>query len=871
MPIAVGTKLGTYEIVAPLGAGGMGEVYRARDSKLKREVAIKVLPEAFARDAERLTRFQREAELLASLNHPHIAGIYDVAHFEDSRFLVLELVEGETLADRIRRGPVPFEDACGIAKQIAAALEAAHEKGIIHRDLKPANIKLTPDGSVKVLDFGLAKVREEEGSSAVLSNSPTVASATMPGVILGTAAYMSPEQVRGKDAGRTSDVWAFGCVIYEMLTARSVFEGETVGEIFAGILKEEPAWHQLPADVPQGLRRVLQRCLRKDRKLRMQHAGDVRIEIDEALADPTPPSEAVVRKSKQREAIIFVGALVLLMLLVGVAGVANLRSKPTAPEIHLELTTPPAIDFPSLAISQDGQKIVFAADQNGRDVLWLRSLDSQTSRPLPGTEGASRPFWSPDGRSIGFIADDKLKRIDIDGGSPQIMANASGWFGSGTWNRDGVILYTSLPGHPIFRVPSTGGASKPATRLEAGQSDGHFGARFLPDGHHFLYFIRLGKDLGANLGDIESTETKRLIEGATDPLYVAPGYILFLRQGSLFAEPFDLDKMEMKGRAFQLAENVEAFSASGNGTIIYRHSSDIPFQPVWVDRTGKEINKIGQPDASYNHPELSPDGRYLAVLRVQNVNVDLWTLELAKGLFTRLTSDPANEVFPAWSADGESIAFSSTRIKGIHDLYQKRIGGDSAEELLLATDEDKLGGDWSRDKQYLLYFTYDAKTQHDIWALSMTGERKPFPVIQTEFEERNGRFSPDGNWVAYQSNESGRFEIYVHSLRGHERATRISTGGGAQVRWRSDGKELFFTSLDGWMMAAPISFAAGGKAVEAGTPAKLFPHHLSWPVESIDGPEYVVSSDGQRFLIDRPTQDVSNPPISVILNWKPKE
>ena len=292
MPIPAGTKLGTYEIVAPLGAGGMGEVYRARDSKLKREVAIKVLPEAFARDAERLTRFQREAELLASLNHPHIAGIYDVAHFEDSRFLVLELVEGETLADRIARGRIPLEDACGIAKQIALALEAAHEKGIIHRDLKPANIKLTPDGSVKVLDFGLAKVREEEGAGSALSNSPTVASATMPGVILGTAAYMSPEQVRGKDTDRTSDMWAFGCVFYEMLTARAVFQGEAVGEIFAGILKEEPAWEQLPADTPHGIRRVLQRCLRKDRKLRMKHAGDVRIEIDEAQADPTPPGEA---------------------------------------------------------------------------------------------------------------------------------------------------------------------------------------------------------------------------------------------------------------------------------------------------------------------------------------------------------------------------------------------------------------------------------------------------------------------------------------------------------------------------------------------------------------------------------------------------
>jgi serine/threonine protein kinase len=868
MPIAVGTKLGTYEIVAPLGAGGMGEVYRARDSKLKREVAIKVLPEAFARDAERLTRFQREAELLASLNHPHIAGIYDVEHFEESRFLVLELVEGETLANRIARGPIPFEDACGIAKQIAAALEAAHEKSIIHRDLKPANIKLTPEGTVKVLDFGLAKVREDESGDVVLSNSPTVASATMPGMILGTAAYMSPEQVRGKDADRTSDVWAFGCVLFEMLTARAVFQGETVGEIFAGILKEEPDWNKLPANVPRGIHRVLQRCLRKDRKIRMQHAGDVRIEIDEALADPTPPSEATVRKSKQREAIIFVGALVLLMLLVGVAGVANLRSKTPAPEIHLELTTPPTIDLDSIGISPDGQKIVFIANKEGRPLLWLRQLDSETSRPLPGTEGASAPFWSPDGRSVGFIADDRLKRIDIDGGSPQIIGNAVGGFSYGAWNKDGVILYLPQPGHPILRTRAGGGEPTPVTRIEPGrQTDGQFGPRFLPDGHHFLYFVRVGNDRGTYVGDTEKPETKRLIEGAVSPMYVPSGQILFLRQGTLLAQPFDVSRLEITGSAVEVAQHVVAFAAAENGTIVYRTSPKVQLQMSWINRMGKEVGKIEQ---TGNMPALSSDGRRLALMQFQD-NPDLWLLDVARGVLSRFTSNPANEVFPVWSPDDESIAFSSTRIKGAHDIYRKNVAGSSAEELLLATDEDKLVTDWSRDKRYLLYFTYNSKTQFDIWALPMTGERKPFPVVQTEFDERSGQFSPDGKWVAFQSNESGQSEIYVQSFPNAGPRIRISTGGGAQVRWRRDGKELFYVSLDRSMMAVPIRFSADGSMVENGTPVRLFQTHIQSAPDNLDGQQYNVSPDGERFLINGAAEDAMAPPISVILNWKPKQ
>jgi eukaryotic-like serine/threonine-protein kinase len=890
MTFTTGTKLGTYEIVGPLGSGGMGEVYRARDSKLKREVAIKILPEAFSRDADRVARFQREAEVLASLNHPHIAAIHDLAEFGELRCLVLELVEGETLADRIARGPIPMDESLAIATQIAQALEAAHEKGIIHRDLKPANIKLTHDGNTKVLDFGLAKVREAQGFATSLSNSPTLMSASTPGIIMGTAAYMSPEQAKGKEADRTADVWAFGCVLYEMLTGRRVFEGETVSEILAGVLKGEPDWSRLPADTLEGVRRLLRRSLQKERKLRFHDMADVRIEVDEAQSEPQTGARVMHSAPRRRERLAWMSAVAVLTLTAAAAIVwAAFRPVPTAPEMRLEITTPMTTNPWSLAISPDGQKIVFAATSDGRSRLWLRSLDSVSARPLAGTEGALFPFWSPDSRSVGFFADEKLKRIDIGGGSAQELATVGLGFG-GAWNNDGVILFSS-PGSPIFRIPATGGEPAVAvTRLETPQQQHHYFPAFLPDGRHFLYYVLGSPEArGVYVGQLDGSQTRRLLDADAPAVHASSGHLLFVRQAMLFAQQLDPIRLELTGNQVPVAERVTvgfgppfaALSASAAGPLVYRSGSARFLHLVWFDRSGKEIGRVGGPDSlDAISPALSPDDRRVALFRVVNGSVDVWLLELGRSVATRFTSDAANDTGPLWSPDGTSIVFSSNR-KGVIDLYRKPAVGAGSEEPLLTTAQNKFATDWSREGRFLLYESTDPKTSSDIWALPMDGDRpstgsgrperaegrKPFPVVQTNFDERGGQFSPDGKWIAYQSNESGLWEIYVQPFPGPGGKSLISTTGGVQARWRPDGKELFYIALDSRLMAVPIRVASNGQAVEAGAPVPLFAMRISDPVQ--EDHSYLVSSSGQRFLINTVTEEAASP-ITVILNWKPK-
>ena len=510
MAITIGQKLGAYEIVSLLGKGGMGEVYRARDSKLKRDVAIKVLPEVFARDTERLARFQREAEVLASLNHPHIAAIHDLQEFTDSRCLILELVEGETLAERIARGPIPIDETLAIAKQIAEALEAAHEKGIVHRDLKPANVKITPDGTVKVLDFGLAKAFEMETANADLSNSPTMMSrpATGAGIILGTAAYMSPEQAKGRPVDRRTDVFAFGCAVYEMLTGRAAFDGEDITEILGRVVTAEPDWTRVPAATPPPIERMLRRALKKDPRQRLGDMRDARLDIEEALQEPAslPASPAVQRSLKFWRAAMLAALAVIATLSIPVF--RHLREVPSASpsEIHLELTTPPTTDPTSFAISPDGHQIVFVTTAQGRPALWLRPLDSSTPRVLPGTNGASVPFWSANNRSIAFFADGKLKRIDVDSGAVQVLADAPFGLG-GSWSKDGVILFSPVPSSPLLRVSDKGGPAVAATELTSVEG-GHDSAEFLPDGRHFLYSV-YGGDVF--VGELDSAASKHFI------------------------------------------------------------------------------------------------------------------------------------------------------------------------------------------------------------------------------------------------------------------------------------------------------------------------------------------------------------------------
>jgi serine/threonine protein kinase len=867
-----GTKLGTYEIVGSLGAGGMGEVYRARDTKLNRDVAIKTLPEVFARDPERLVRFRREAQVLASLNHHHIAAIYDLVDVGPSPFLVLELVEGETLAERIRRGRIRIPEALRIATHIAEALEAAHEKGIIHRDLKPANIKITPDGSAKVLDYGLAKVLEESGS-ANLSKAPTIA-ATSLGTILGTAPYMSPEQAIGGEADRSSDLWAFGCVLFEMLAGRGPFEGDTVSEVLAGILRSDPDWRLLPDETPDGIRRLLRRCLRRERTLRLRDAGDARIEIDEAQSI-TGPEHVRPIPSGRRERLAWASAFALVSLVAALMSVRAFRPGAVAPEARLEINTPPTRD-PSLAISPDGLKIVFTASSGGQAQLWLRSLDSSLARPLPGTERGSTPFWSPDSRSIGFFADSKLQRMDIDGGSVQTLASAPAGLG-GAWNRDGTILFSANPGRPIFRIPAGGGEPAAVTRFESPQQASQSSPRFLPDGRHFLFFVTGTADArGVYIGNLDGLDTKRLFDADTPAAHTAAGQLLFIRQGQLMAQDFDAARLTPKGDPSPIDEHANrgtALSASAAGPVVYRTPPSGSGQRyfVWIDRAGREIDKVVYPDTAPGGPSLSHDGRRVAVFRYVNGNMDIWSYETQRRTWDRITFESGDDIYPLWSRDGSRIVFGSNRKGGIMNLYRKLLSAaPGSEERLLSTSQPKFPMDWSPDGRFLLYDSIDPKRGVDVWALPLEGDRKPFEVVQTDFNERLAQFSPDGKWIAYQSDKTGRFEIYLQPFPGSGGDSPVSTDGGAQVRWNPDGRELFYIAADDRLMAVPIRFASDGKTVESGTPLGLFATNVGSTAPNTNRQQYMVSPDGQSFVMNSVPEEVAASPITVILNWKAK-
>lgn len=755
MVLSAGTKLGSYEIVEPLGAGGMGEVYRARDSKLKREVAIKVLPEEFFRDPERLARFQREAEILESLNHPHISAIYDLANFGELRVLVLELVEGETLQERLKLGAVPIDEALVIAKEVCEALEAAHDKGFVHRDLKPANIKITPERRVKLLDFGLDRMFEVPAPGSDLSGSPTLVSGVTPGALVGTAEYMSPEQAKGKKADARSDIWAFGVVLYEMLTGKSPFRGETLAETLGGITRIDPDWTILPKATPLAVRLLLRRCLQRDHNRRMHSVADLRIEIEEAqggLQSDSSTVEIVEKISRRRERLAWGLALALTAVIAVVLAVLDFRVAPPASEVRLEIGVSSSTNSQSLAISPDGQKVVFVSASDGIDRLWLRSLNDVSARPLAGTDFASSPFWSPDGRSIGFFADFKLKRMDIDGGSMQVLASAPNG-GGGSWNREGTILFTPDAGSmgPIFAIPAAGGEPKSVTRLEGSLQAGHSFPEFLPDGQHFLYYVRGASEVrGVYAGQLGGQETRRLLDAEARAVYASSGQLLFIRQGTLFAQAFDPVRLELSGDPLPVAEQVRvaggtggaAFSASNSGPLIYRTGSASLRQFTWFDRSGKETGRVGSPLFGLN-PSLSPDGLRVAL----DQNSDIWFPETVRGVLVRFTSDVTSENQPVWSPDGSRVVVSSPR-KGVFDLYQKAVSGNKTDELLLATDQNKVATDWSRDGKYVFFRSTDPETNHDIWALPTDGDRKPFMVVQTNFQERDAQFSPDGEWIA---------------------------------------------------------------------------------------------------------------------------
>ena len=903
-----GVRLGSYEVLAEIGAGGMGQVYRARDARLRREVALKILPPVFTTDPERLARFEREARLLAALNHPNIAAIYGVeegpaeaGHYV--RALILELVEGPTLAERLshvgrvppsrgestRGGPagIPIDEALAIAKQIADALEAAHEKGIVHRDLKPANIKITPGGPLKVLDFGLAKLNAPSDPNA--SQPPTITvGGTREGVILGTAAYMSPEQARGQTVDKRTDIWAFGCVLYEMLTGRLAFPGHTTSDTIAAILEREPDWTALPGSTPPKVRDLLQRCVRKDPKRRLHDVADARIEIQDAEAKADPDATlvadpAVIHRNRARLAwIVAVLAVTVSLVALTVTIPSAFRPAPDASELRLEITTPPTTDPLSLALSPDGQKLVFVADSEGVSRLWLRELNAVSPRPLAGSDGAAFPFWSPDSRSIGFFADAKLKRLDLTGGAPQVLADVQIARG-GTWNRDGVILFAPQTGTPIFRVSATGGEAVAVTTLDAPQPDqvGHRFPHFLPDGRHFLFHVVGSPQYrGVYVASLDEPGKQRLLDTETAAV-VASRHLFFVRQGTLFAQGFDMDRLELVGNPVSIAErvalatglNLAAVSSSAAGPLAYR-TGDAGGQRqfLWFDRSGKQVGHIGDPDPENpNHPQLSPDGQRVALNRTMNGNADIWLLETGSGVLSRFTFDRVLDAYPVWSPDMRRLAFGSgsgsNRTGGV-DLYEKPVSGVGMEELLLATPQNKAPLDWSPDGRFLLYRVEPRASS--LWALPMEGDEKPFPIVQTNFDERDGQFSPDGRWIAYVSNESGRYEIYVQSFPGRGGKWQMSANGCAQVRWRRDGKELFCIGLDGRLIAVPFQVGSDGQTVEPSSPVALFATRI--PGGAIQGAfnhQYAVSLDGQRFLIN---SQIATPasPITLVLNWEPK-
>ena len=869
-----GFEFGPYRIIAPLDAGGMGEVYRALDTRLHREVAVKVLPTALSADPERVASLEREARLLAALNHPNIATIHGLEIAGGVHAIVMALIDGPTLADRLSSGPLPLEGALDIARQIAEALEAAHEKGIIHRDLKPANIKLTAAGAVSVLDFGLAKGLAAEGRD--VRDAPVVGDAASgDGVVMGTPAYMSPEQARGQRVDARSDVWAFGCVLYEMLTAHSAFGRATVAETLVAILEHEPKWERLPPNVPASIRRTLRRCLERDPRRRLHDIADARIEIEDAANDPEGAASALVTASDRRRArMLGISTVVLAIGFAATLGAWLLRTTVDAPQLRVvDIATPRTSDPWSFALSPDGRRIAFVADREGKPMLWVRALDAASAQALPGTEGARRPFWSPDSRSIGFFANSELRRIEARGGSARTVAYALGGT-TAAWGPDGTILFSGADAPSLRRVDAAGGSVRAATAATA-ESTGHRHPQFLPGGQQFLFFVG-GPDAvrGVYLGSLRSSEVTRLTASDAQGAYVSPGWLLFVRQGTLLAQHFDLGRRMLSGESITVADSVAfepitgagAFSTSDVGVMAYRSGRPSMTRLSWFDRSGNALGTLGSAEqVGLSNLRLSPNGRRLVAERTLQNETDLWLLDAAhQTRFTR-GSDGRIARLPIWSPDGERIAYESVA-SGSVKLSVKPSSGDGDEAVLFESPQGKIPCDWSPDGRFLLYYIPDPKTGTDLWVLpEATGV--PFIFLKTGANELWGQFSPDGHWVAYQSNETGRYEIYVRPFPASGGAVPVSTAGGVYPRWSRDGKELYFIAPDAKMMASPIRAAAA--TIEAGVPAMLFQtQRVGGGMNVIGrGPQYDVTSDG-RFLINVDAES-SALPITLLMNWIP--
>jgi serine/threonine-protein kinase len=883
MPLSTGSRLGPYEILSAIGAGGMGEVYRARDTKLGRDVAIKVLPEVFARDAERMARFQREAKVLASLNHPNIATIHGLEDSGGTHALVMELVEGRTLADRIKAGPVPVDEAIRMARQIADALEYAHERGIIHRDLKPANVKVTNDDAVKVLDFGLAKALEGDMSSIDISTSPTISRmATQQGVLLGTAAYMSPEQAKAKSVDRRADIWAFGCVLYEMLTGKVAYPGESVTDTLATVIRAEPDWSVLSASTPMRVRVLLQRCLQKDPKQRLRDIGDARISLDEVLSgvslEPPSPGTPVVAHVNWWQ--IGVWSSIALLIGAALAGLAawNLKPSPTRPVTRLTLALPPGQSLivraaPAIAISPDGARIAYVGRQiGGPEQLYLRAMDTSELMTLPGTEGAMSPFFSPDSEWLGFFAGDKLKKISVRGGAAVTICDSPFTLQrSASWAANDTIIFDSLPQTGLFQVSAAGGTAKSLNTLDftSGEAANLWPAT-VPNTTTVLFQTgppAAGIDDARIIVRSLKTGDRRDLTGGASPAYAPTGHLIYAQAGTLMAVPLDLERLALRGTPAPVVENVmesivnggTQYGLSSTGTLIYL-SGGVPGGQrnlVWVDRKGTE-QPIPAPAHAYRTPRISPDGRRVAV---GGVDTNIWLYDLSRETLTRLTFQGGTSATPTWSPDGKHVAFSST-VKGDSNVYWQPADGSGGAERLTAFGQNQHNaGSWSPDGQLLAFEEVTATTGYDLWILSLR-DRKTQPFLHTQFNEAAPQFSPDGHWLAYVSNESGRYEIYVQPYPGPGGKWQISTGGGTEPRWGRNG-EIFYRSGDK-MMAAETTLKP---SFSVGKPRMLFEDHYV-PTLATKA-NYDVTPDGQRFLMVKESEHEGSSPtqINVVLNW----
>jgi len=910
-PSLIGHSLSHYQVLSLLGVGGMGEVYLAQDTRLARKVAIKLLPQAFTRDPERLRRFEQEALATSALNHPNILTVYDIGttskELGSAPFIVAELLEGEELRKEMKEGPLPLRRSIEYARQIAAGLAAAHEKGIVHRDLKPENLFVTKDGLVKILDFGLAKLkglriadfgmRNEDADALLSATAKNPHSAirnphlTAPGTVMGTVGYMSPEQVRGQDADHRSDIFSFGLILYEMLAGRRAFQGESFAETMAAIVKEEPPdLTEANPRIPPQLERIVSHCLEKQPARRFQTASDLGFAL-EALSSPSGSRlkeetelsgagtvNALPHRPGREKWWIATAALTLLSAAFFAWAYFKGPSAPEARPMKLSLALPEKTQFGHIAVSPDGAWLVFTTE-TGSKQLWALALSTGEAKPLAGSEGAKHPFWSPDSRFIGFFTSDKLKKIEINGGLPVTLCEIRDGNG-GSWNREGAILFATLDGGELWSVPATGGAV--ALVLQNNSKQKELVLRFpsfLPDGHHFLYSVASNdRDVrGVYLGSLDGGTRQRLLGDYSNAIYVPSntgrvdnGYVLFGHEKALMAQPFDSRTLRLAGEPITVAGQIATivnsvyrnFSASGNGVLIFDPEPNRQQKhALWVDRAGRTIKTLKQL-ADMRVARIAPDGRRFVAANydLPTNNFDLWLSDVTGGNTVRFTFDPGNDGFPVWSPDASRIAWAASRGESFQ-LYEKAVNHAGQETPLLQSNHNQVPTDWSRDGRYIIYRQSDPKTNIDIWALPLFDRQNPFPLVQSAANESGGVLSPDGRWLAYHSDESGRYEVYIQSFPGGGGKQRISTGGGVWPCWRGDGKELYYRALDDKLMAAPVT---GQASLSVGPPVTLFEFRSGGLP---DQPYFSMDHDGQRFLLNAIVETETNSPLTVVVNW----